>query len=62
MQTEADEAKLKGLYGEMNRLLLDEAFIMDVATDPGHYVAKANVQGLDYNLQDWWVLHRASVG
>jgi peptide/nickel transport system substrate-binding protein len=62
MQTEADEAKLKSLYGEMNRLLLDESFIMDVATDPGHYVAKANVQGLDYNLQDWWVLHRASVG
>ena len=30
MQTEADEAKLKSLYGEMNRLLLDEAFIMDV--------------------------------
>jgi len=23
MQTEADEAKLRGLYGEMNRLLLD---------------------------------------
>jgi peptide/nickel transport system substrate-binding protein len=62
MQTEADEAKLRSLYGEMNRLLLDEAFIMDVATDPGHYVAKANVQNLDYNLQDWWVLHRASVG
>lgn len=62
MQTEADEAKLKALYGEMNKLLLDEAFIMDVATDPGHYVAKGNVQNLDYNLQDWWVLHRASVG
>jgi peptide/nickel transport system substrate-binding protein len=61
MQTEADEAKLKSLYGEMNRLLLDEAFIMDVSTDPGHYVAKGNVQGLDYNLQDWWVLHRASI-
>jgi peptide/nickel transport system substrate-binding protein len=62
MQAEADEAKLRALYGEMNRLLLDEAFIMDVSTDPGNFVAKASVQDIDYSLQEWWVLHRASVG
>jgi peptide/nickel transport system substrate-binding protein len=62
MQGEADEAKLRALYADMNRLLLDEAFIMDVATDPSHYVARSTVRDVDYNLSDWWIFHRTAVG
>ena len=62
MQSEADEAKLRALYADMNRLLLDEAFIMDVATDPSHYVARSTVRDVEYNLSDWWIFHRTGVG
>jgi hypothetical protein len=62
MQSEADEGRLRALYTDMNRLLLDEAFIMDVATDPSHYVARSTVRDVDYNLSDWWIFHRTAVG
>jgi len=61
MDGETDEGKLKELYAAMNRLLLDEAFVVNVATNPSYYVARANVQNVEYSLFDWWVLQRTAV-
>src|SRR5581483_10247262 len=44
MQDETDPAKLKTVYTGMNKLLLDESFLMDVATNPAYYLTRQNVQ------------------
>lgn len=62
MDGETDDRKLKELYTAMNTLLLDEAFIVNVSTNPSVFLARANVQNVDYNFFDWWALHRTTVG
>ena len=61
MQDETDPAKLKSIYTDMNKLLLDESFIMDVATNPSYFLTRQNVQGIEFTLQDWLSFHRATV-
>lgn len=62
LEGEADDAKLKGLYGAMNRFLQEEAFVVNVATSPSYFVTRAGVRNVEYSVFDWWVLHRATVG
>jgi peptide/nickel transport system substrate-binding protein len=61
MQDETDPAKLRSIYTDMNKLLLDESFMMDVATNPSYYLTRQNVQGVEFTLVDWLVFNHATV-
>jgi peptide/nickel transport system substrate-binding protein len=61
MQDETDPAKLKAIYSDMNKLLLDESFIMDVATNPAYFLTRQNVQNVDFTLIDWMNFNRTTV-
>jgi peptide/nickel transport system substrate-binding protein len=61
MQDETDAAKLKSIYTDMNKLLIDESFIMDVATNPSYFLTRQNVQGVEFSLIDWLGFNRTTV-
>jgi peptide/nickel transport system substrate-binding protein len=49
MQTETDPAKLKALYDQMNKMLIDQAFNLCVSEAPAGWVIQKSVQGFSYN-------------
>jgi peptide/nickel transport system substrate-binding protein len=62
MVAESDEQKLKELYTAMNKLLVEEAFVMEVAFAPTLHIAKASVKGITQSPSAIWELNRVSVG
>ena len=61
MVEESDPTELQNLYEDMNQLLLDEAFILDIATNPPLHVSRPAVQELRFSVTDWWIPHRTSI-
>ncbi len=61
MQAEGDPTKLKALYGEMNKLLLAEAFNLEISTNPSLFVTRSAVKDIAYNASNWWIFHRTSL-
>jgi ABC-type transport system substrate-binding protein len=47
--TEPDAAKRTALYGQLNDLLLDEQFVITVASNAEYVVTRANVQGFHWD-------------
>jgi peptide/nickel transport system substrate-binding protein len=60
MQVEGDAAKLKELYTSMNHLLLDEAFNLEIASNPVLYVTGAKVRDIGYAASGWYLFPRTS--
>jgi peptide/nickel transport system substrate-binding protein len=60
MQTEVDATKLQELYTAMNQLLLDEAFILEISSNPSLFVTGANVRDVAYTANNWWLFHSTS--
>lgn len=61
MQAEGDAAKLKSLYGEMNKLLLAEAFNLEISTNPSLFVTTSKVREVGYSANGSWLLQRTSL-
>lgn len=61
MQTATDQAALKQLYDEMDRLLLDESFNMPICQAPQGWALQQRVQGFSYDalnyvhLENVWI-------
>ena len=55
--TETDPAKLKQTYSQLNDLVLDESFVFLVTISPPTYLAKTNVQGIEWTAHEslWYV-------
>ena len=49
MQTETDTTKLKALYDQMDKMLVDQAFNLCVCEAPQGWVSQKSVQGFAYN-------------
>jgi peptide/nickel transport system substrate-binding protein len=62
MVAETNEQRLKQLYTDMDRLLIDEAFVMEVAFAPTLHIARAAVKGVQQSPTAIWELNRVSVG
>jgi hypothetical protein len=52
---ETDAQKQKELYGQLNKLLVDEAFAVALAFASPRMLLKANVQGLGYAMHEGFV-------
>lgn len=52
MLAETDTAKLKGLYDQMDKLLVDEAFHMTISLVPQGWILQQNVQGFSFDRTD----------
>jgi ABC-type oligopeptide transport system substrate-binding subunit len=50
--SETDPAKQKTLLGQLNDYILDQSFTIAYNTYPTTFLAKANVQGLTYQLHN----------
>ncbi len=61
MQSEGDQAKLKALYNEMNKLLLAEAFNLEISTNPALSVTSSKVREIVSTANNWWVFSRTSL-
>jgi peptide/nickel transport system substrate-binding protein len=61
MQAEGDQTKLKALYGEMNKLLLAEAFNLIISTNPALSVTSSKVLSLGTTANNWWDFRRTSL-
>jgi peptide/nickel transport system substrate-binding protein len=55
MATETDPQKQKQIYSRMNDLLLDEAFVVAIASASPRMLLKSNVQGLGYTMHEGFV-------
>ena len=62
MSGETNEQRLKTLYTDMNRFLLDQAFVMEVAFAPTLHIARSNVKGVEQSPTSIWELNRVTVG
>jgi peptide/nickel transport system substrate-binding protein len=58
---EPDAAKRKTLYAQLNDILLDESFIMVLASAPPTLVARANVTGIEPSAHDGFYYDKTSV-
>ena len=50
LATEADTAKRKPLYDQLNDFILDEQFVIVVVSNPAAVVSRANVQNVQWDL------------
>ena len=55
--TETDPAKLKQAYGELNDLVLDEAFVFLITVSPPTLLVTSKVQGIAWTAHEspWYV-------
>lgn len=53
MQVESDAAKLKGLYDDANKLLLDESFNMPYCQAPQGWILQKSVKGFTYDASNF---------
>ena len=49
-RNEADAAKRKPLYDQLNNFILDEQFVIVVVSNPSAVVTRANVQNVQWDL------------
>jgi ABC-type transport system substrate-binding protein len=59
VSTEADAAKRKQMYPQLNDFLLDEAFHMPVTQSPGRIVTTASVHDVEHRQMDRFMLTNA---
>ncbi|MBV8085578.1 MAG: ABC transporter substrate-binding protein [Chloroflexi bacterium] len=55
MAVETDPAKQKQIYGQMNQILVDEAFCTALATASPRMLLRSTFQGLDYTMHEGFV-------
>ena len=53
IQGEIDPAKQKDLYKQINEFILDESFIMPLASNPVTTLLRTNVHGMKPLLSGW---------
>jgi ABC-type transport system substrate-binding protein len=59
---EPDPAKRKAIYQKLNEMMVDEAYLIQVATDPRIWAMKKGVTGLDVDMSGNVMLAGVSVG
>ena len=59
---EPDPAKRKAIYQKINEIMVDEAYLIQVATDPRIWALKKGVSGLDVDMSGNVMLGKVSVG
>ena len=59
---ELDPAKRKSIYQRLNEIVVDDAYLIHVATDPRIWAMKKGVNGFSIDLIANIILNNASVG
>jgi len=59
---EADPAKRKAIYQKLNEMMVDESYLIMVATDPRIWAVKKGVTGLDVDMSGNVMLGSVSLG
>jgi peptide/nickel transport system substrate-binding protein len=61
-RAEADAAKRKMIYSQINDYILDQSFGIPIAPTTNRVITKSNVQGLEFRYNDVMYLGNASMG
>jgi peptide/nickel transport system substrate-binding protein len=60
--SEADAAKRKQLYSQLNDYILDQSFGIPIAPSTSRFISKASVHGIDFRMNDVMTFSNAWIG